>query len=235
MSNKERALKNLERLLGDRALQYWRVLLDRIECMPNSQTVLKHIAECQDKEGVTDHLAAVRYALVFSRLNFEVEFEPRGNAGPDLAIRKEGNASCVEVMRFRKTFPGPLLLKEGDEPELLPYGNLARDLQKAWSKIIGKFRQVNGPESIIAIWNDDGDLEEIEVQQTVENLNRAANRNAIVLPANAGFILYGSPWIGEGPNPLGKQFYCFPLSSSLKPHLLLWRWEIENFLLTDLI
>ena len=139
------------------------------------------------------------------------------------------------MTRFRKSSAGPLLLKEGDEPQLLPYGDLARDLQKAWSKIIGKFRQVNGGESIIAIWNDDGDLEEIEVQQTVENLYIAANRNAVVLPANAGFILYGSPWIGEGPNPLGKQFYCFPWSSSLKPHLLVWIREIDNFLLTELI
>ncbi len=234
MASKQKASENLGRLVGILALEYWRRLFDRLERMPNSQSLFRHITECRNQEDVADHLAIVHYALVFSHLNFEVAIEPCGSAGPDLAVRKEGNTAIVEVMRFREIYPGPLVLKEDGEPELLPYGNLARDTQKAWDKIINKFRQVGDSESIIAIWNDDGDLEDIEVQQTVENLRSAANRNAVALPSNAGFILYGSKWLGEGPNPLGKQFYCFPLNLSLKPEYLEWIREIEKFLLTEL-
>ena len=60
-------------------------------------------------------LAEVRYALIFAGLGFDVEFEPDGDKGPDLGIKRDGEKVVVEIMRFRKINSGLPLLNLDDE------------------------------------------------------------------------------------------------------------------------
>lgn len=199
--------------------------LERVQKMPGADGIFERIASAADEETFRDYLVEVRYALIFAGLAFQVEIEPFGKEGPDLRVSRDGHKTVVETTRFRPVHPGPPLLDLSDEMAVLPeYGNVKRDIRKAIRKIYKKFSQVGNGESIIAIWNDDEDMEEIEVEAAVNDL-----RNETSLPTGLSFVVYGSKFIGD------KQLYCFPIHYRLHPHQVLWQRELCAFTVNDLI
>jgi hypothetical protein len=213
VTSMDKILANLKRLLGEQAAQQRQIYLERVRQMQGANRVLGRIASAADKEQLADYLVEIQYALVFAGLGFEVEFEPLGSKGPDLGVARDGQKAIVEIMRFRKVHPGPPMLDLSDENLVLPaYGDPPRDIRKTFEKILAKFPQVRSQQGIIAIWNDDEDLEEAETETAVSNICIDAGKGILALPSGLLFILYGSKWIGN------KQLYCFPFRRLEQPY-----------------
>lgn len=145
----EKALGKIFALLGD--TQAYREQLERVKKMPGANRLFARIELTHDLEQREDYLAEVRFALIFAGLGFQVTIEPLGGTGPDLGVSRDGHDAVIEVMRFRKIFPGPPEFDPDKNFTLPGYGNPARDVRKAVQKIAGKFRQVGAENGIIAI------------------------------------------------------------------------------------
>lgn len=216
-----KALANVKQLLGEQVAQRYRRYFERAQQMPGANRVFGRIASVTDKEQLSDYLIEIQYALIFAGLGFAVEFEPSGAKGPDLGITRDREQAIVEIMRFRQVFPGPPVLDPADENLILPeYGNPPRDIRKAYEKIRAKFPQVGNLQGIIAIWNDDEDLEEVETRIAVSDIRNDVGEDISSLPSGLLFVLYGSKWEGD------KQLYCFPFRRLGQPHQA-WKTELE--------
>ncbi|MEW6374699.1 MAG: hypothetical protein AB1502_02785 [Thermodesulfobacteriota bacterium] len=228
-----KALKIASQFGNEYDILYLQKQFERLQQMPNASRMFFKIASALDKEQLEDYLAEVRYALVFAGLGFQVEIEPDGIKGPDLKISRDDHQAIVEVTRFRKIHPGPSKLALSDENLRLPiYGNPLRDIRKAFDKLLSKFPQVEGEQAIIAIWNDDGDLEEGEVKTAINALCNDAERGILSLPHCLLFILYSSPWVRTIDH---KQLYCFPLRHLDQPDQITWQSEFERFTVREYI
>lgn len=228
----EEVLQNVSKLLGKCTAQALRPCFERVRAMPRAGRLFKRIASAPDADQLGDYLAEIQYALVFAGLRFQVEVEPQGKDGPDLGISRDNHYAVVEVMRFRKVYPGPPTLDVTREPGVLPeYGNPPRDIQKAFDKILTKFRQVQNGESIIAIWNDDEDLEELEVKAATAHVRDATAQGTLNLASDLLFVLYGSKWIGGNR----RQLYCFPVRCPAQGHQQIWQQELESSTVEQLV
>src|SRR5882724_4435166 len=108
----------------------------------------------------------------------------------------DGISATVEVTRFRPMNPGPPILTyeefHRDDGFLMPYGDPRRDVAKCIRKVRDKFRQAIAPHAIIALWNDDEALEEVEMHIGLRDLSEDPSR-----PAGLELVVYGSWWIGR--------------------------------------
>ena len=204
----KKALRQISKFYNEHDVQVFQRYFERIQSMSGANGKFKQIASTTDKEQVEDIFAEIRYALVFAGIGLNVEIEPYGNKGPDLRISSDSHEAVIEIMRFRKVYPGPPVLDLHDEDSILPeYGDISRDIRKAIEKISKKFQQVESKDSIIAIWNDEEELDELEVDTAVQDLINDAKYNIITLPNGLQFVLYGSKWFRAGDK---KQLHCFP-------------------------
>ncbi len=229
----EKALQNVSKLRGKCTAQALRLRFKRVRAMPGAGRLFKRIASTPDADQLGDYLAEIQYALVFAGLRFQVEVEPQRKDGPDLGISRDNRYAVVEVMRFRKVYQGPLTLDVTRELGVFPeYGNPSRDIQKSFHKILTKFRQVQNDESIIAIWNDDADLEESEVKGATARVRDATAQGSLNSPSGLLFILYGSNWIKTENR---RQLYCFPVRCLAQGHQRTWQQELESFTVEQLV
>jgi hypothetical protein len=229
----DKVLANIEQLFGQQAAQWYRRYLERIQQIVGANRLFKRIASASGKEQLQDYFAEVRFILIFIGLGFQVEIEPLGSKGPDLRISRDGHSVIVEIMRFRKVTEGPPMLDISDENLLLPaYGNIPRDIRKSFEKILAKFTQVGNQQGIIAIWNDDEELEDPEVGTAVANIRNDAIRKIISLPPGLSFVLYGSKWVRAGDD---KQLYCFPVHYLIEPHQAAWQNELDTSTVIELV
>lgn len=229
----DNALANIKRFFGEQAAQWHRKHLMRMQQMPGANRLFKRIALASDKEQLADCFAEIRFALIFTGLGFQIEIEPSGSKGPDLGISRDGHSAIVEIMRLRKVYPGPPELDLSNENLILPeYGNIPRDTRKAFEKILAKFPQVGDRQGVIAIWNDEEELEDGEVGTAVNNIRDDAIRRIISLPPGLSFVLYGSKWIRAGDD---KQLYCFPVRYLTEPHLIAWQSELDTSTVNELV
>ena len=227
----DEALKTVSQFLNEYATRLYAKYFERVKNMPGANRLFRRIASAPDEEQLEDYLVEVRYALIFAGLGFKVEIEPLGRRGPDLAISRGNHQAIVEVMRFRKMYPGPPVLDLSNPITILPeYGNPPRDIRKAFEKILNKFSQVGSEESIIAVWNDDGDMEEAEVETAVIQLRNDGARQILSLPEGLQFVLYGSNAV-----PGGRQLFCFPLRYQYQSHQIVWQQELASSTAHDLI
>jgi hypothetical protein len=218
-----KALRRGSECYDDTNIPGFRQLFGRVERIPSSHRLFTRLTSASDKEQFDDYLAEVIYALLFIGVGFEVEIEPFGAKGPDLGVKRDGHQAVVEITRLRKIFAGPPEFNICDS-ELPDYGNPQRDIRKAFEKILSKFRQVGDDQSIIAIWNDDGDLEDVEVAMAVNYLRNNAIQHASV-PDGLLFVVYASQWV-QLPSHY-KQIYCFPINGS-EYYQSLWQHELSN-------
>lgn len=222
----DKALEKIQQSFNNEyATKFWKAGFGKLQKMPGSNRIFRRIATTKDDEQLQDYLTEVRYALVFVGLGFQVEIEPLGQKGPDLRVVRDRSQIFVEITRFRKIYPGPQLLDLSSKNTILQeYGNPPRDIRKAFEKLLNKFPQVAaGQEAIIAIWNDDDDMEEIEVKTAVNDLHYDAIEGKVTIPTGLLFVLYGSKWVGGVEN---KQFHCFPISYS--------NWSLQMTLMQQL-
>jgi len=166
---------------------------------PGACPLLERISNAGGRNQILDCLCEVRYGLVFDHLGFEVTVEPSGRKGPDFGVSRDGMHAMLEVSRFTLVNSGPPAW--ADAGLLTEYGNPQDDMNKALAKIQGKYRQLLGDLSILALWNDDEALEDLEVQFAAQTLIDDSQR-----PESLQFILYGSPWLST--------LLCFPLPAT---------------------
>ncbi len=218
----QKAIESTRMILGEQSAILAQRWFGRVQEITKANRVFQRIASAKDKEQLLDYLAEVRYALLFIGLGFKVEFEPLGNRGADLGIMRDGEKVVVEIKRFRKINPGlPLLNLEDESPILPEYGNIPRDMRKAFDRILAKFRQIEDRKGIIAIWNDDEELEEIETEAAVYNIYNDVKKGLLAIPSGLLFAVYGSKWIGN------QQLYCFPFQGLEQPFET-WKIDIEK-------
>jgi hypothetical protein len=230
-----KALQKASELGEHSDIPWLRKLFERVQQMPGASRLFLRIASVSDKEQLDDYFAEIVYALVFAGLGFQVEIEPFGQKGPDLRVSRDGHQTVVEITRFRKIYPGPPefdISDEDEKSELSDYGDPHRDARKSFEKLLSKFSQVGDKQSIIAIWNDDGDLEEGEVKTAVNALCNDAERGILSLHRRLLLVLYGSPWVRTIDH---KQLYCFPLRHPDHPDQITWQREFERFTVREYI
>lgn len=226
----QKALQKVSLLLGKSEAQLWWGRLEQVGRMDGASRKFKRIASALDKEVLYDYLAEIMYALFFAGLGFQVRLEPLGEKGPDLEISRDSHTAVVEVKRFRQVSPGPLRISLSnkeflDDTFLLePWGDLEKEVNKCISQIRKKFKQVGDKASIVALWNDDEDLDEVGHEEAVRRLHDYAGQDSSSLPSGLMFILYGSNWCRPR-----QQFYCFPLRILKKPYIN-WIQDIESYL-----
>jgi hypothetical protein len=229
----DNALANIKQFFGEQAAQWYQKYLARVQQMPGANRLFKRISSASDKEQLADCFSEIRFALIFAGLGFQVEIEPSGSKGPDLRISRDGRSAIVEIMRLRKVYPGPPELDLSSESPILPeYGNIPRDTRKAYEKILAKFPQVGDQQGIIAIWNDEEELEDGEVLTAVNNIRDDAIRQIIAVPRGLSFVLYGSKWIRAGDH---KQLYCFPICYLTESHQIAWQKELDTSTVDELV
>jgi len=228
-----KALERIAALQGAQRARELEPFLARVEIVEGGGRLFKRIADAGDVDAVDDHLATTRYALMFAGLAFEVVVEPRGREGPDLSIAREGHSAEVEVTRFRKMHEGPSLAVPPNLPDILPeYGDPLRDIRKVRDKVTSKFRQLRRGTGLVAIWNDDGDLEELEAYEGVAEIAHEAVTGVLAVPPELFLVSYASPW--QNPRT-SRQVYCFELQSDCPPHLQHWKVDLEASLVRDLL
>ena len=225
----EKALEKVRQFFQN-DFQFYQKQFKVIEDIPGANTVFERISSSNNEEQINDYLNEVRYILIFKGLEFNIDkIEPWGKEGPDIEISRDGHRIIIEIMRFRKMYPGP--------PEfdismkyISDYGNIQRDVTKAMKKIYKKLFQVNkdNEESVIVIWNDDEDMGETHVKTAVNILKDDAAKNASKIPNGLLLIIYGLKWIGK------QQLYCFPIRNLNQPYQK-WINEINSSIVSDLV
>lgn len=221
----EKALQNVTRLLKTKdpswrsglEIAFWRSCFEVLGQMTGSAVKFHEIADESDKEQLLDTLAEVKFAVIFSELGFSVEVEPLRKeslgANPDLRISKNGYNSLVEVKRFRPS-RNPVPELSNTASVLSKYGDPQRDWQNIFDKINDKFRQV-GNDGIIAFWNNNDNLEYVDVES-------AAHAHAIkARSSKSSFLLFRSHLEDEN-------FFCYKLKYSLPAYQKIWMSELEQ-------
>lgn len=231
----EKALENLDRIFNSEKIswqvkrKFWLKCFRRVEQMSNASRIFRRIINAQ-RDGIDDYLSEVWFAVLFSVLGFQVVIEPSGKVGPDMEVTENDHSAIVEVARFRRVYEGPPEICTDDErPMFVEYGDSRRDTEKAYNKIVDKFpqvRKVNTRTSIIALWNSDGDLEEIEMEEAIRHLRKDSEEHRISIPNNLAFVLFG-PW--------DDQHLCFPLRPNLVSYERGWMQRIEEMAVRQFI
>lgn len=227
MSFLEDAIETAYKFFGEKEAAIYGRRLRAFSNLPGSERKLRELASAAKME-FPDLMKEVDYALAFTGLGFKVEVEPdAGSKGAkciDLRIERDGQECFVEITCFRPMYEGPPEFQGGMDISLQEYGDTDRDMGKVAQKILAKTGQLGSRTSIIALWNDDGDLEELEVEEAVRYLSKEGS-----LPEGLQFVLYGSPWIGK------QQLYCYPAKPHLAPVFHVWMKELEGCSFQQLI
>lgn len=172
-----------------------------LSAVPGGDALLKHFIETRNDEEFDDYIAEAWFVAVFTSCGYEVQIYPEGSAGPDLLLRRNGESFYIEITRFRPVNDGPPPMPKDLSGHRLPeYGNPQRDQRKATNKIFHKFRQIRAIPSVVAIWNDDGAMEDVEVKAASADIGKNPHK-----PQSLEVIFYGSMWISK------KQFHAFPV------------------------
>ena len=113
-----------------------------------------------------------------------------------------------------------------DMPEIFQlYGDPLCDVRKVREKVTSKFRQLREGTGIVAIWNDDGDLEELEACQGVAEIARDAVMGVLKVPPDVFLVIYASEctYCREM-----QQVYCFELRIECPDYQRRWAEELES-------
>jgi len=221
------ALRRIQALAGGQRAETMEPFFERLNRMPGANRLFKRIALARDVQQLDDYRAEMLYALMFAGLAFDVAIEPRGAEGPDLSVCRDGDSASVEVTRFRKVHEGPPTASFADIPGIFPvYGDSLRDVRKVYEKVTSKFRQLRAGTGIVAIWNDDGALEDLEACQGVTEIAHDAVTGVLAVPPDVFLATYASEWTNISKKQ--QQVYCFGLRADCPDYQRTWAKELES-------
>ncbi|MCK4392322.1 hypothetical protein KAX17_05405 [Candidatus Bipolaricaulota bacterium] len=222
----DKALRRIQALAGSQRAEAMEPFLERLNRMSGANRLFKRIAYARDVQQLDDCRAEILYALMFAGLAFDVSIEPEGAEGPDLSVCRDGHSAAVEVTRFRRVHEGPPTASSADMPKIFQsYGDPLRDVRKVREKVTSKFRQLSKGTGIVAIWNDDGDLEELEACQGVAEIAHDSVRGVLTVPPEVFLVIYASEWTYCREM---QRVYCFELRVDCPEHQRRWSRELES-------
>ena len=217
MTWQDKASNRINQVLPSRHAVRLVELLRIMAPMNGSEAKFRRLAGATSEEAIWDIHAEIRFALIFLGLQFNVEFEPLGEEGPDLVISRDGYSAYVEVKRFRETSGGrgPDLSIVADEP-LRQYGDPPKDIAKVRAALLKKFGQVEGGNGIVAFWSDNEELEDLEFAFAVMGVWEDLQRQLQKVPDSFLFSVFASGWIDIGRQ---RQIYCRFVRPTIEPFL----------------
>ncbi|MEA1958640.1 MAG: hypothetical protein U9N44_03065 [Chloroflexota bacterium] len=231
----EKALATVSRLNGPERAEFWRSRFERFSQMPGSNRKFRRIITIPEKDQLSDYLVEIIYALIFAGLGFQVQVEPYGEKGADFKVLRRGEHALLEIRHFRSVNPGPQSIPLTEQAFLEgtflleKYGDPERAVNNAFDKLAPKFKQISNENSIIAIWNDADDFEDIEME-SVHQLFLQMVRQYKPLYENVVFMLYGSDLIRSN-----AQLYCYPLKTAISPEQQSWMDDLRQSSVEQLI
>jgi hypothetical protein len=223
MNPQGRAIKNIREVLEREAGDKLVVLMNAAAPFKGSGAVFRRMSQATSAETMLDYSAEIRFGLTFKGLRFEIEFEPCGSKGPDLAVFRDGQSTYVEVKRFRPSIEddGPTV---GIGDELMPYGNLQQSVKKIEDELARKFIQVQAGSGIVAFWSDHSTIEDIDFELAIRNMRSDNETGVRRVPDGILFSIFASDWMSAA----GQQLYCEALKPLSEPFST-WVQELKRF------
>lgn len=234
----ERACDRISELRGTAHAEFWRRLFAGIEPCEGSPSLFKRIAKAADCDQLGDCLVEGVFAALFLSAAFSVSIIPPSTQErrPDLRVSRDGLTAVVEIRHYRYKHPGPPLMdlvecrRTGRTPILTLYGDYERDEKRFHPVLVDKLEQIfahveSSEPFIIAVWNSDRDLDELQLSSMVRTL---ATRTGYDLPkCGCGFTLYGSNLYGlRGGRQ--QQFYATPIAPAIPLAIATWMDDLEE-------
>lgn len=167
-----------------------------------------------------DDIAAIKVGLAFVTLRFDVECEPLGDKGPDLAVSRDSETAFVEVRRFHPPATDIYEAYGADRDSPSRYGN-----PKVIDEIAGKFRQLAGRRGIVALWSSNDRYEELEFQAAMGSISEEVTGQCRRLPDGLLFCAFRAPWRAHTN---GQLVYCEELRRLSEPFSV-WAEELQHF------
>lgn len=218
-------IEKLSQFLDANPAAYWTSRLDQIMTMPGYKAKFTRIKEASSKEELYDYLAEIRYALLFKNLQYGVIMEPNGDRGPDLKITKDDFVAFVEVTRFRPTNDPQNTYDISNSPvgelEVVKYAYVDKCIQKIYSKVIGKFIQIDDYRGILALWNDSEEIDFEDILPSIRNIKSVEDRS-VKIPDNLELIIFSSFESSD------KQFHCHKLKTESNKELIELSASVES-------
>lgn len=209
----EKIFSRLREAYGDKATDFI-PLINSINQFKGAKSFFKDALGFDD---IQDFVAALSFALYFHHAECIVEFVPRSKKmTPDLFIVNPEFRGFVEIKHIHKKHDGPktALPNELNKKNILEeYSNPLRDEKYCRDDIIKGFKQIqqfsglkNTDVMIVAIWNSDEDLDELDMKFSISHL--IEEKNEFENMPNPKWIVYGSDWYSPREN---TKFHVFRL------------------------
>lgn len=156
-----------------------------------------------DFRDIEDFIVELTFAIYFYQAECTVEFISRSKGTtPDLCITNSNLRGFVEIKHIHKKHDGPKRIHPhelGTTGLLEEYAVYTRDEKYCRDKILEGFKQLrNFPRlkktdwMIVAVWNSDEDLEEIDMESSLNQLIH--EESEFKNTPNPKCIVYGSDW-----------------------------------------
>ena len=195
-------LSRLKDAYGDKAERFI-PLINSVKKLEGANSIFKDALKFNDSR-IKDFIIELSFALYFYEANFIVVFVPRSDKEktPDLFISNSEFHGFVEIKHIHKKHDGlkMVLPNESDSSvEFEKYGDPIRDERYCRDKILEGFQQIQNFSGlkktdfmVVAIWNSDADLEDIDMELCINHLIEEKNEFANI--PNPKCIVYGSDW-----------------------------------------
>jgi hypothetical protein len=189
------------------------------------EAVFQRMNERDDDEAL-DHLAEIRYGVLFRDLKFLARFEPMGLKGSDLMVERDQGSAFVEVKRYRPKAVDSIPEALGPGGTYQTYGgNPAYTQAQIEKDLLCKIRQIeprNGVQhGILAIWSDRSSFENDVFTCAVRRVPpKEAKQNGL------RFCIFGTDFVTVG---VPKRFYCEVVSLPETPFRR-WMEDIQGYL-----
>jgi hypothetical protein len=204
----------LKTIYGENAKRYTH-LIDTVKKLKGADSLFKEALNFNDIR-MPDFMVELLFASFFFEEDYTVEIIPRSDLEktPDLLVSKTAFRGFVEIKHIHKKHDGPRVVLPNESPELEileQYGDSIRDERYCRDKILEGFQQiqqfsglVDTDVMIVAIWNSDEDIEEINMKFSISNLIK--EKDEFENMPNPKWIVYGSHWYSLREN---TKFHVF--------------------------
>jgi hypothetical protein len=226
MMRQQAAIEKIKSLLGERQANECSVQFELVRTFKRANKLFSRISEATDGETIKDHLAEVRYALIFNDLGFVVGFDPPGlGKVPDLEIERDGVEVIAEVKHFRASsscFEESTL--KDDDLLLQPCGDSLKHIKKMHDKFADTLTQLEDRTSIAAFWDDY--LDDLEADQFARETYQNFVMGTFEHSDRLLFVVYGTEWFNISRF---KQLFCYPVRGRLEEPFNSWMRELEDY------
>lgn len=172
-------------------------LVSRAASLEGIESVLRRIIQRPDDQ-ISDHMAEIKYGVLFKDCDFRVKFEPTGSKGPDLLVTRDEMSAFVEVKRYRPKVGEELPQEWGPDGTFLSYGDPFNAQCAFETDLTRKLQQIKLPigiqHAILAVWSDRECFEEIEFEAAVRAISIEAAKKGFDFACTGRFGLIQNAW-----------------------------------------